>query len=449
MQDVDRDIIVIGAGGCGLLAALVASKQGARVLLLEKTDKPGGGTAFSSKGIRAAGSRRQRELKIEDSAALYAEDILRRNNGESDAVLTRRLAENSGRVADFLADEAGVELRIGEFAFGHSAQRSHSWKEDKTITDFLFAAVEREKNIEVRFSTRVLALERDEDGAVIGVRTGDGILSARKIILASGGFGASAELLSKYIPKAVGIPFPGHHGSTGDGIKMGLEIGAAVENMGAFQPYPAYLGPGKRAVPPEVALSGGIMVNAGGKRFVDETRYPGGLGIRMLDLPGKQAYEIFDERIFQLHRDAPGLRSLGRLFDAELLLRAETAAELADKLAINAEGLKQTIRECNALSTSGERDAFGRVLPQPLEAPYYGIRVTVALYHTQGGLKVNADGQVTRADGSIIPNLYAGGGVAVGVSGKGLEGYLPGNGLLASLGFGMIAADHAVASLRE
>ena len=449
MQNVDRDIIVIGAGGCGLLAALVASKKGARVLLLEKTDKPGGGTAFSSKGIRAAGSRRQRELKIADSAALYTEDILRRNNGESDAVLTRRLAENSGRVADFLADEAGVELRIGEFAFGHSAQRSHSWKEDKTITDFLFAAVEREKNIEVRFSTRVLALERDEDGAVIGVRTDDGILSARKIILASGGFGASAELLSKYIPKAVGIPFPGHHGSTGDGIKMGLEIGAAVENMGAFQPYPAYLGPGKRAVPPEVALSGGIMVHAGGKRFVDETRYPGGLGIRMLDLPGKQAYEIFDERIFQLHRDAPGLRSLKRLFDAGLLLRAETAAELADKLAINAEGLKQTIRECNALSTSGGRDAFGRVLPQPLEAPYYGIRVTVALYHTQGGLKVNADGQVTRADGSIIPNLYAGGGVAVGVSGKGLEGYLPGNGLLASLGFGMITADHAVASLRE
>ncbi len=87
------------------------------------------------------------------------------------------------------------------------------------------------------------------------------------------------------------------------------------------------------------------------------------------------------------------------------------------------------------------------LLPQPLEGPYYGIKVTVALYHTQGGLKVNANGQVLRADGSIIPNLYAGGGVAVGVSGKGLEGYLPGNGLLASLGLGMIAAQHAVASL--
>ena len=449
MQNVDRDIIVIGAGGCGLIAALAAAKKGARVLLLEKTDKPGGGTAFSSKGIRAAGSRRQRELKIEDSAALYAEDILRRNNGESDAILTRRLAENSGRVADFLADKAGIEFQIGEFAFGHSAQRSHSWKEDKTIIDFLFAAVAREKNIEVRFSTPVLALQQDASGAVVGVKTSDGILTARKIILASGGFGASTELLSKYIPKAVGIPFPGHHGSTGDGIKMGLEIGAAVENMGAFQPYPAYLGPGKRAVPPEVALSGGIMVDAAGRRFVDETRYPGGLGVKMLDLPGKQAYEIFDERIFQLHRDAPGLRSLARLFDAGLMLRAETPAELAGQLEINAEGLKQTMRDCNALAARGEKDVFGRVLPHPLEGPYYGIKVTVALYHTQGGLKVNVDGQVIRADRSIIPNLYAGGGVAVGVSGKGLEGYLPGNGLLASLGLGMIAAKHAAAALRD
>jgi len=409
MQNIDPDIIVIGAGGCGLMAALVAAKKGARVLLLEKTDQPGGGTAFSSKGIRAAGSRRQRELNVEDSAALYAEDILRRNNGESDAVLTHRLAENSGRVADFLADQAGIKFQIGEFAFGHSGKRSHSWKEDKTLTDFLFAAVEREKNIEIRFGMPVLGLERNAGGAVMGVTTKNGILTARKIILASGGFGASTELLSQYIPKAVGIPFPGHHGSTGDGIKMGLEIGAALENMAAFQPYPAYLGPGKRAVPPEVALSGGIMVDAAGKRFVDE----------------------------------------GGLFDGGLLLKGETPEELAGKLAIDAEGLKQTIDECNAFSARGEKDAFGRVLPQPLEAPYYGIKVTVALYHTQGGLKVNADGQVIRADGSIIPNLYAGGGVAVGVSGKGLEGYLPGNGLLASLGLGMITAEHAAASLRE
>jgi flavocytochrome c len=449
VDNLDSDIIVIGAGGCGLMAALVAAKKGARVLLLEKTDRPGGGTAFSSKGIRAAGSRRQRELKIADSPELYAEDILRRNNNESNAVLTKRLAETSGRVADFLADAAGIEFQIGEFAFGHGAQRSHSWRADKTITDFLFEAVQRETNIQVRFSTPVLSLEQQADGTVIGVVTTNGAFIARKIILASGGFGASAELLSRYIPKAADIPFPGHHGSTGDGLKMGIEAGAATENMGAFQPYPAYIGPGKRAVPPEVALSGGIMVDARGKRFVDETKYPGGLGIKMLELPGKQAYEIFDERIYQLNRNAPGLRNLSRYFDEGLLLRADTAEKLAARLAIDAAGLKQTIEEYNDGTANGGKDAFGRTLPEPLRAPFYGIKVTVALYHTQGGLKVNVNGQVLRADGSIIPNLYAGGGVAVGVSGKGLEGYLPGNGLLASLGLGMIAAEHAAESFKK
>jgi fumarate reductase flavoprotein subunit len=448
MENLDSDIIVIGAGGCGLMAALVAAKSGARVQLLEKTDKPGGGTALSSKGIRAAGSRRQRELNIDDSPALYAQDILQRNSNESDAVLTRRLTETSGRVADFLTDEAGIEFALGEFVFGHGARRSHSWKADKTITDFLFDAAKSQENIQMRFSTPVLSLRQEADGAVTGVATKDKVFTARKIILASGGFGASVELLAKYIPKAVDIPFPGHHGSTGDGIKMGLEIGATTESMSAFQPYPAYIGPGKRAVPPEVALAGGILVDGDGKRFVDETRYPGGIGVKMLDLPGKHAYEVFDERIYMSQRNAPGLRNLSGLLDAGLLLKADTPGDLAGKLEIDAQGLNQTIRDYNDSAAGGGKDAFGRVLPQRLEGPYYGIKVTVALYHTQGGLKVNPDGQVLRADGTIIPNLYAGGGVAVGVSGKGLEGYLPGNGLLASLGLGMRTAEHAVASLK-
>jgi fumarate reductase flavoprotein subunit len=442
------DIIVIGAGGCGLMAALVAARKGAQVLLLEKTGKPGGGTALSSRGIRAAGSRRQRQANIRDSAELYARDILGRNNNESDADLTRRLTETSGRVADFLADVAGIEFELGEFAFGHSARRSHSWKPDRSVTDFLYEAVGRESNIAARFLTPVLSLAQEADGAVNGVATEQERLAARKVILASGGFGASTELLSRYIPKAVDIPFPGHHGSTGDGIKMGLAVGAALEHMAAFQPYPAYIGPGKRAISPEVALSGGIMVDAGGKRFVDETRYPGGLGTKMLDLPGKQAWEIFDERIFQLHARAPGQRGLAGFLASGLLHKAQTAEELAAALAIDAGGLKRTIEDYNCV-TGGAKDTFGRASMEPLKAPYYGIKVTVALYHTQGGLKVNPDGQVLRADGSVIPNLYAGGGVAVGVSGAGLEGYLPGNGLLASLGLGMRAAEHAVNALKQ
>jgi fumarate reductase flavoprotein subunit len=293
-----------------------------------------------------------------------------------------------------------------------------------------------------------LSLRQDGSGAVTEVVTEQRIFSGRKVILASGGFGASPELLSQYIPKAVDIPFPGHYGSTGDGIKMGLALGAATENMGAFQPYPAYVGPGKRAVSPEVALSGGIMVDPGGRRFVDETKYPGGLGTKMLELPGKQAHEIFDEHIYQLQGNITGARNLADFFDSGVLKKAETPEELAGRLQIDAHGLKQTIREYNSAASRG-KDAFGRALPAPFKAPFYGIKVTVALFHTQGGLKVSSDGQVRRPDGSFIPNLYAGGGVAVGVSGKGLEGYLPGNGLLASLGLGMRTGEHAVESLKS
>lgn len=435
------DIIVVGAGGCGLMAALVAAKKGAQVLILEKTDHWGGGTALSSRGIRTAGTRIQQTAQVADSADQYADDILRRNNNESDSALTRRLTQISGPVADFLADVVGINFQLSDSLFGHSRRRSHSWQEDKTITDFLFDAVLAEGHIEVRFSNPVLSLTQDIVGAVTGVVTDTGVINAGKVILASGGFGASRELLSRYIPKAADIPFPGHHGSTGDGIKMGLAVGAATANMGAFQPYPAYIGPEKRSVPPEVVLSGGIMVDLVGKRFIDETQYPGGLSEKLLGLPGKQAYEIFDERIYRLHRN-----KLADFSSRGLLKVAETSAALAAKLGIDSDGLSDTIVGYNNV-VDGGTDVFGRALPERLEPPFYGIAVKVALYHTQGGLKINPDGQVLRPDGSIIPNLYAGGGVATGVSGMGLAGYLPGNGQLASLGLGMLSGEHAVSAL--
>jgi fumarate reductase flavoprotein subunit len=197
-----------------------------------------------------------------------------------------------------------------------------------------------------------------------------------------------------------------------------------------------------------VIISGGIMVGPDGKRFVDETRYPGGLSAGILDLPDKHGYEIFDQRIFALHRGLLEQRSqLDSLIREGLFKEANTAAELAENLGIDGAGLGETIRAYNA--AVGGRDAFGRAVTTTLEPPLYGIRVTVALYHTQGGIRVNTDAQALRSDGSVIPNLYAGGGVAAGVSGDGMDGYLPGNGQLASLGLGFIAADHAVRSLRE
>src|SRR5262249_34674344 len=156
-----------------------------------------------------------------------------------------------------------------------------------------------EPRITTYFDVAATSLAVGPDGAVTGVLTDRGTFSGKKIVLATGGFGASDELIAQYIPKAAGLPVPGHAGSTGGGLKMGLALGAATAHMDAFQPYPAHLGPGKRAVSPEIITSGGIMVGPDGKRFVDETRYPGGLSAGILDLPRKQGYEIFDRRILE------------------------------------------------------------------------------------------------------------------------------------------------------
>jgi fumarate reductase flavoprotein subunit len=441
------DLVVVGAGGCGLVVALRAAQQEARVALLEKTGQPGGSTALSSRNVSASGTLFQQQQGIQDSPAQYARDIAVRNGHRSDPALTERLAHTSVEVAHWLAETLGLALRVPEFRFGHSVPRSHTWEADAVLTDLLFGAVQREPHITTYFGVTAASLAVGADGAVSGVVTDQGIFTARKTVLATGGFGASAELIARYIPKAVGLPFPGHAGSTGDGLRMGLELGADTAHMDAFQPYPAHLGPGRRAVSPELITSGGIMVGPDGRRFVDETRYPGGLSAGILDLPQKQGYEIFDERIFKLHRSLLEHRSqLQDLIREGLFVQGETAAQLAEKLSVDPAGLEDTIRAYNA--AVGGRDDFGRAVIATLATPLYGVRVTVAIYHTQGGLRVNPDGQVLRTNGAVIPNLYAGGGAAAGVSGDGMNGYLPGNGQLASLGLGFIAADHAVRSLQ-
>jgi len=439
---VSSDIVIVGAGGCGLSAALAAADKGAVVLLLEKSENPGGGTAFSSRSLRAAGTRFQRAEGIEDAPARYAEEILKRNQGQSDPELTKRLAEESSRVVEWLADIAGIDFQIRRYAFGHGADRSHTWKADRTIIDFMMDAVKRRPNIHVRFSTPVVRLKIEPDGSVGGVITVRETVLARKVILATGGFAASRKLLAQYIPKAADLPFPGHNGSTGDGLKMAQEAGAVIVNMGAFQPFPTFVASHNLEVPTNLAMMGAILVDSQGKRFANESHFPGGLGAKMLDLPGKQAYEVFDECIYK------GIEAgLAPVAAAGLLRKANDARELAGQLGLVPTGLEETIRDYN--DHVGGQDAFGRSISASFAAPLYGVKVQVAMFHTQGGLEINTDAQVLRSDGSVIPNLYAGGGVATGVSGPGPEGYLPGNGQLASLGLGRIAGLHAAVSLNH
>lgn len=432
------DVLVVGAGGCGLMAALVASEAGAEVLVLEKTDSAGGGTALSHRGLRAAGTRYQREAGVEDSPARYTTEIMGRNSSTADRTVVEALTGVSARMVEYLADVTGVRFELDEFTFGQTVSRSHVWH-DKPITDYMLDAIESRPSVTVRYSTPVesLLLWGDE---VAGVRA-DGVeLTAGSVVLASGGFGASEAMVCTYIPHAAGVAHPGHEANVGEGIQMALEAGAALDHMDSFQPYPAHVGPGKRGVPPGVITSGGIVVDRRGRRFVDETRYPGGLARAMLDIGGR-AFEIFDLEVYLEHRDETGDRSLRDMERTGDLLRGESVGELAASLGIETRALSQTLDRYT--QAAGGTDEFGRTVGRVLDPPFYGIAIQVAMYHTQGGVRVDRHARVLRKDGSVIPNLYAGGGVAVGVSGGGMDGYLPGNGLLASLGLGFIAGEAA------
>ncbi len=435
------DVLIVGAGGCGLAAALAAAQNGASVLVLEKTEEPGGTTALSAGSVVGAGSRYQRAEGIEDDPELLIEDILGRNGYQGDRELTEALARNSAATVEWLADSIGPPVEIRARTSGHRTRRFHTWGTGKGLVDHLMAAVLKQANIELKYSSSVVSIPVDADGGINGVVTPSGPVLARKVILATGGFGASRELLQRYIPKAVEMPYGGHRGSTGDGLRLGEEAGAATAYLDSFQPYPSYIMPQHLEVPGVAIFYGCIHVDYRGMRFGNETLFPGGIGARMMDLPGFQAYQIFDQQIHQLLGN-----SLAPLEEAGLLFVADTPEDLANLLGIDPNSLRDTVEEYNRTAEQGT-DAFGRSVSAPLGTPLYGVKVWVAMHHTQGGLVVNIDAQVLRPDGSIISNLYAGGGAAAGVSGHGPEGYLPGNGLMQALGLGKRAGDHAAASL--
>lgn len=440
------DVVVVGAGGCGMLASLRAAANGAQVLILEKTGASGGGTAMATRSIRVAGSRAQRDAGVEDDPDLWAAEIMRRNDETGDLELTQALTRASGEMADFLEAATDIRFELNAWSFGHNVQRSHAWREDRAITDFLYDAVRRHPSIEVRFDTQVTDLLLDGDGAVQGVRTGNHAVLAKRTILAAGGFNANYTMITKYIPNAADIPVIGHPGTDGDVMGMAVQAGAVLKNMDSFQPYPAYIMPSHRSVAPQVIFSGGIMVDLDGRRFINEMRYPGPLSTAMLDLPGKGAFEIFDQAIYDQHADSTAHDGVLRILAGEgILKRSEDLAGLASQLGIDPEGLQGTIAD--HARASGGTDAFGREIARPLVAPYYGIEVRVALYQTQGGVQVNGNAEVVLADGTPIPNLLAGGGMVSGISGPGSTGYMPGNGLITSLGLGYIAGREAARSI--
>ena len=451
------DIGIVGAGGCGLAAALAAAQaatqQAVRVTVWEKAAAPGGTTALSAGLIVAAGTPQQRAAGIFETGDDLLNDVRARNGARSDPALTGQLCASAAAVVEWLSDASGLRLDLVNEPIdpGHTRARLHApaSRSGKALIEALVRRLER-RGVRVCLSSPVLHLWTDASGAVVGVRVkvprkSPTNVRCHKLILATDGFAANRELLTQHCGAAGALPYIGVATSSGDALAWAADLGAATRDLDAYEPYATVAMGSNLLIPWAVVDSGAILVNQGGARFADETRGPGALVAPLLAQPGRVAYEVLDARILQLVTAQDP--HFGAVVVARALRRAGELEGLAKQFQIPAAVLARTVHDYNA-AVAGGGDPFGRrAFGAPLAPPFYGTRVGPALLQTLGGLAIDAQARVIRADGTPIPHLYAGGGAAVGISGPGSDGYLIGTGLLCALGWGKIAAEHAVQEL--
>lgn len=453
--DIAVPVAIVGAGAAGMVAALAARDAGADVLMLERDAVAQGSTALSSGLIPAAGTTVQRAKGVADDPDLFAADIQRKAKNQADPALVALLARESGATIDWLADRHGVPFTLVEgFLYpGHSVLRMHGTprRTGAELMAFLTDAAAR-AGAELITHAQVDALY--VDGARIAglrIQRPDGTsesIGCQALILACSGFGGNPELVRRYIPEMADALFFGHTGNTGDAVSWGTALGAAVRDMGAYQGHGSVATPHNILITWALMMEGGIQVNTAGKRFSNEHQGYSEQSVAVLAQPGRIAFVLYDHRRHELAMQFEDYRNA---VAAGAVKSAVTPAQLAVLLGLPADALTATIDDAEAFATGEAEDRFGRDFTgsPPLAAPYFGVKVTGALFHTQGGLVVDDAARVRRADGAALPNLFAAGGAAAGVSGPAVWGYLSGNGLLSAVTLGRIAGRSAARSIKQ
>jgi fumarate reductase flavoprotein subunit len=440
------DLVVAGAGG-GLVGALRAASLGLSVLVVERNEHfaAGNNTAMSTAMVPGAGSRWQRAAGVRDSPEQFVEDIMAKTHGEADRALAEALAGVSARLVEWMADELDLPLSlVTDFPYpGHSAYRCHTvpGRAGRKMLAGLVAAVRRSELIDLMVPARLVDVVTGAGGVeAVVVETPGGAerIPTRAVVLATNGFGADAALVSEHIPEIAGAVYHGSEGSTGDALRIGSRLGAATAYLDAYQGHAALAMPAATLAGWATVMHGGFLVDRHGRRFGDETRGYSEYAAEVLAHAGGEAWIILDRRV---HEACQEFQDYLDTVASGSVRWAEDVDELAAQAGVDAGTLRRTVEQARS-SALGEPDEFGRSYWEaPLEPSYATIAVRPALFHTQGGLQVDAHARVLRQDGTPVPGVYASGGAATGISGHGAGGYLAGNGLLPAFGLAFLAAE--------
>lgn len=448
--EYDVPLLIVGAGASGLVAALAAKDAGVDCVVLERDHTPSGSTALSSGMVPACGTQIQQAMGVDDSVQIMAADITNKARGLADPSMVDVLCRVSAPAIDWLTEDHGVELTLVEgFLYpGHSRLRMHAppSRSGANLMAGLVRAAER-AGIDIVCEAHVTQIYAGQNNQIEGVQIErpDGsteLVGCSALILACNGFGGNPEMVRDLIPDMKDALYFGHTGNQGDAIKWGQALGAATRHLGSYQGHGSVAHPHGILVSWALMMEGGIQINCDGRRFSNELDGYSEQARRVLRQPEGLAWNIFDDRLRNLVADFEDFKQA----DAHgAVLKAHTVDELGVKMNVPTAELRATLEKIDQLSAIHKSDEFGRDFSTSptLKSPFYAVKVTGSLFHTQGGLKVDPSARVMDGKDQALPNLFASGGAACGVSGPEDWGYLSGNGLLSAVALGRVAGQSA------
>ena len=484
---VDADVVVVGAGGAGMTAAITAAAEGKSVVILESQSMVGGNSVRATGGMNAGKTVYQDENEFGESAGVektlktaaekYADnetitalaktvseqwaayqanptgyfdsvelmelDTMIGGKGINDPELVETLCANSADAIDWL-DEHGITLHNVSSFGGASVKRIHRPvnAEGKTVSVGSYMIPLLQENCEkagvkMMLDTTATEILTDANGAAVGVKatgaSGETVtVNAKAVVLATGGFGANLDMVVKYKPELKGFMTTNAPGIQGQGIEMAQAIGAATVDMDQIQIHPTVEANTAALITEGLRGDGAVLINAEGKRFIDEVGTRDVVSAAEIAQTGSYSWLVVDQAMVDASSVIQGYIKKG------YTVTGATYEELGKAMGVDAAAFAETMEKWNGYVEAKNDPDFGRTsFANPLNtAPYYAVKVTAGVHHTMGGLKINANTEVLNEKGEVIPGLFAAGEVTGGVHGANRLG---GNAVADFTVFGRIA----------
>jgi fumarate reductase flavoprotein subunit len=419
VEDTSTDVVIIGSGGAGLTAAIEATMDGAKVIVVEKNSFMGGNTNYATGGMNAAGTKYQEAKGIKDTPELFYKDTMKGGHDLNNPELLKTFTEKSADALYWL-ESLGADLSTIGRSGGQSVDRMHTAPQGAAVGSYLMGIFEenvKKLGIDVRLNTKAVEILSEGNKATgIVVETSEGqkyTINAKAVVIASGGFGANKEMVTKYKPELMDFGTTNQPGATGDAFGMIGKLDVALVDMEQIQTHPTVVPVKNEMITEGVRGEGAILVNREGKRFINELETRDVVSKAILSQEGKTAFLILDQHIVD------NMAAIKKYKDAGLLTEAATIKELAEKIGVNTEELEKTISTYNGYFKAKDDKDFGRrVLAGELAtAPFYVVEVSPAIHHTMGGIKINTNAEVINNSGNVVEGLFAAGEVTGGVHG--------------------------------